>query len=124
MSGLRRQPLVLVGGTIILGLILVAVFAPLLAPYNPDAIDPAHILQPPSAAHWAGTDELGRDLYSRIVWGARPSLAVAFGIVFIAATAGTIVGCLCGVLGGIVDTIVMRVVELIMALPGLVIALA
>jgi peptide/nickel transport system permease protein len=116
--------LVVIGGAIIGFMIAVALFAPFLAPYDPNAVNPAHILEAPGAAHWAGTDELGRDLYSRVIWGARPSLAVAFGIVAIAATFGTVIGCVSGLLGGFVDTLVMRAVEIVMALPGLVIALA
>ncbi|MBV8600206.1 MAG: ABC transporter permease subunit [Candidatus Eremiobacteraeota bacterium] len=124
MNVLVRHRLAAAGASIVGVLVLVALFAPLLATYDPNGVNPAHILEAPSKAHWAGTDELGRDLYSRVVWGARPSLAVAFGIVSLAAVGGTILGCLSGLIGGIVDTLVMRVVEVVMALPGLVIALA
>lgn len=121
---IRQHVLASVGVLIIGAMIAIAVFAPILAPYDPNAVNSAHILEAPNAAHWAGTDELGRDLLSRVIWGARPSLAVAFGIVSIAAISGTIIGCLTGLVGGIIDTLVMRAVELVLALPGLVIALA
>jgi len=124
LAFIRRHALASAGAAIIATLILVAIFAPFLATYDPNTVNPAHILEAPSSAHWAGTDELGRDLFSRVIWGTRPSLAVAFGIVTIAAVIGTLFGCVTGLLGGVVDTIVMRAVELVMALPGLVIALA
>jgi peptide/nickel transport system permease protein len=121
---LQRRSLAAIGAGIVGAVMLMALSAPLWAPYDPNGVSAAHILEAPSRAHWAGTDELGRDLFSRVVWGARPSLAVAFGIVAIAAAGGTILGCLSGLIGGIIDTLVMRAVELVMALPGLVIALA
>jgi peptide/nickel transport system permease protein len=115
----------LVAALLILGsIVFVALFAGVVAPYSPNAIDAAHILEPPSWHHPAGTDEVGRDLFSRILFGARPSLLVAFSIVALASTGGVIVGCASGLAGGLIDTIVMRLVELVMALPGLVIALA
>jgi peptide/nickel transport system permease protein len=115
----------LVAGLAILGVVIgAALFAGLLAPYDPNAIAPAQILQPPSLRHVAGTDELGRDMFSRILYGARPSLLVAVAIVAIAATGGVIIGCASGLAGGLADTLVMRLVEIVMALPGLVIALA
>ena len=121
---ITRNP-ALAAAVIILGLIgLAAVFAGAIAPYSPNAIDTDHILNAPSWRHLAGTDEIGRDLFSRILYGARPSIMVAVTIVAIAICGGIVVGCASGLAGGAVDTLVMRLVEMVMALPGLVIALA
>lgn len=121
----RSAPPLLVAGALIVGaLTATAVLAPLLAPYDPNAIDPAAVFEPPSAAHWAGTDALGRDVLSRILHGARPSLAVAFGIVGIGVVFGALIGAGSALAGGAVDAFAMRLVEIAMALPGLVIALA
>jgi peptide/nickel transport system permease protein len=115
----------LAAGLLILGMVIAAaVLAGVLAPYAPNTPHPAQILEAPSWRHLAGTDELGRDMFSRILYGARPSLLVATSIVVIAATGGVLVGCASGLAGGIVDTGVMRLLEVVMALPGLVIALA
>lgn len=121
---LRNHPFLLAGGGIVMALIVAALLAPLLAPYDPIAVNALHILEPPSVRHWAGTDELGRDLFSRILWGARPSLSVAFGVVLIASLPGILIGCFSGLAGGLIDTLIMRLVDMIMSLPGLVIALA
>jgi len=108
----------------LVALVLLALAATVLSPYPPDAMDFNAILQPPSFSHWAGTDELGRDVLSRILHGARPSLLSACVIVAIGAAAGMILGCLSGVVGGVVDTAIMRIVDVALALPGLVIAMA
>lgn len=105
-------------------LAVAAVAAPLIAPHDPISINPSAVFEPPSAMHWAGTDALGRDVFSRILFGARASLAAAVGIVLIGLTGGTVLGLGAATLGGTVDAIVMRVSEIAMALPGLVIALA
>jgi len=115
----------LVAGIAILGLVIVAaLLAGVISPYAPNTPDPTQILQSPSWRHLAGTDELGRDLLSRILYGARPSLLVAVSIVLIGATGGVLIGCASGLVGGLIDTGVMRLLEVVMALPGLVIALA
>jgi peptide/nickel transport system permease protein len=101
-----------------------ALFAPWLTPYTPNAVDLNNVLQPPSWTHWAGTDELGRDLLTRILHGARPSVAAALGIVGIGTAFGLLIGTLSGLLSGWFDTIVMRLTDVVMALPGLVVALA
>ncbi len=121
---MRRGPLLLAAAGMTLALIAAALLAPLLAPYDPYAMSPAARLLPPSAAHWAGTDEIGRDLFSRLIWGARVSLSAALGIVAIAATLGTLIGGFSGLVGGWVDMAIMRVNDMVMALPGLVIGLA
>ena len=114
----------LIGVAILATIAAIAIAAPIVAPFGPDTIDSNAILQPPSIRHWAGTDEVGRDLLSRIMHGARPSLLVALGIVSIGATGGVLLGSLSGLQGGVIDALIMRVVEVAMALPGLVIALA
>ncbi len=123
---MKRKPnaTLLAGAAIVALMLLLALAAPWIAPYEPNAVSTAHILAPPGLKHWAGTDELGRDILSRVLHGARPSLAVAFGIVAIGVVLGVPIGALCGLVGGWLDTAVMRLVELVMALPGLVIALA
>lgn len=105
-------------------LTLAAFAAPLLAPYDPVAIDPLAVFSAPSSAHWAGTDALGRDVFSRILFGAQASLSAAFGIVVIGLAGGAVLGLGSATLGGAVDSVVMRASEIAMALPGLVIALA
>lgn len=112
------------GAAIVVLLVLLALAAPWIAPYEPNAVSTANILAPPGLKHWAGTDELGRDILSRVLHGARPSLAVAFGIVAIGVVLGVPIGAFCGLVGGWLDAAAMRLVELVMALPGLVIALA
>lgn len=121
---LRQRPLAAVSMVVLLTVILAALTAPLLTPYDPNQMDLNAILVPPSSAHWLGTDELGRDIFSRIVHGARPSLLAGFGIVLIGSLFGILIGCLSGLLGGWVDNIIMRFIDVMMALPGLVVALA
>ncbi|MBX8827825.1 ABC transporter permease subunit, partial [Ochrobactrum sp. SFR4] len=81
-------------------------------------------LAPPSATHWFGTDEVGRDLFSRVIYGARASCGAAFMIVLISMSIGVLIGCLSGVLGGRIDTGIMRLMDVVMALPALVLAMA
>lgn len=104
--------------------IFCAIAAPWLSPAPPDLIAPADRLLPPSAAHWLGTDELGRDLMSRLLYGARLSLATAAGIVLIGAIIGVTIGAIAALMGGVVDIVTMRIIEVIMALPSLLIGLA
>jgi peptide/nickel transport system permease protein len=121
---LRRQPLGLAAAFVLLLVVVCAVFAPWIAPYNPDAIDLASRLQPPSASHWAGTDEIGRDLLSRLIHGARASLGVGFGIVLIGASLGIAIGSVAGYLGGVTDAVIGRIVDILLAMPAMVVALA
>lgn len=120
----RRSPLTLVGAAIIILVMIMIIFAPWIAPYNPDKISLTSRLLPPSAAHWFGTDEVGRDLYSRVIYGARASCGAAFMIVLISMSIGVLIGCFSGVLGGRVDTGIMRLMDVVMALPALVLAMA
>lgn len=121
---LARNPAAMMGLVILLVLIFAAVFAPVLATYDPYQQDLARRLQPPSAAHWFGTDDLGRDIYSRIIHGARITLYIAFLAAAIAGPIGLIVGATAGYIGGWVDTLAMRVVDVFLSFPGLILALA
>jgi peptide/nickel transport system permease protein len=121
---LRGNPLAMAGLIVILALILVALAAPLLAPIGPNAQDLARRLMPPSAQHWLGTDELGRDIYSRLVHGSRITLFISFLVAAIAAPIGLLVGTTAGYCGGLIDAALMRLTDIFLALPGLVLALA
>ena len=110
-----------VGSTV---LILVGLFAPWLAPYDPIASDVANALQAPSAAHWAGTDQLGRDVFSRIIVATQLDLAIAVSAVSISFVLGAVIGALCGYTGGRLDRSVGRFVDVLMAFPLFVLAMA
>ncbi len=114
-----------VGGLILIGMfILMALAAPLIAPYSPDATHFGEAFHPPSGAHWLGTDELGRDLLSRIIYGARGSLLSAVLIVALGLIVGVPVGLVSGYYGGWMDEVLMRIVDAGLAFPGLVLAMA
>jgi peptide/nickel transport system permease protein len=113
-----------VGGAIVLLWAAVAVLAPAIAPYDPIAQDLNATLQPPSAAHWLGTDNFGRDILSRIIWGTRIDLQMGvFGVVF-PFIIGTTIGALSGYFGGVLDMLLMRLVDVIIAFPFLVLIIA
>ncbi len=112
-------------GMIITGILcLVAIAAPLIVPYDPQAIDTWHILEAPSAAHWLGTDSLGRDCFSRLVYGARISLLVGFVAVGIATVTGTVAGALAGYYGGWTDGFIMRLVDIMLCFPSIFLIMA
>jgi peptide/nickel transport system permease protein len=119
-----RNKLSVLGAVTVLLLIILSLFASLIAPYDPTAIDVHNVLSPPSKEHPLGTDELGRDLLSRIIWGSRVSLKVGFIAVGIAITAGIIIGAISGFYGGLVDTILMRFVDIMLAFPTFFLILA
>jgi len=122
---IRQYRLPLVGIAILLVFIMCAVFAPLLAPHDPAQLSLVSRLSPPSAAHWFGTDELGRDVLSRTIYGARISLAVAVAVVSLSLVLGLMLGALAGFYGGITDTIVnIYVSNAFLALPGILFAVA
>ncbi|MDI6823035.1 MAG: ABC transporter permease [Bacillota bacterium] len=102
---------------------MLSLLAPWLAPFDPLAVNPAHRLQPPNRAHLLGTDQLGRDVLSRLMWGGQLSLTVGLIAVSIELSAGTVVGLASGYLGGTVDAVVMRLCDVMLAVPGLVLAL-
>ena len=118
------NPLAVIGLLIILTLIATALFAPQIAPYDPVAANLANRLQPLSTVHWFGTDEMGRDIFSRIVWGSRLTLYVILLVAVIAAPVGILVGTVSGYFGGIIDTVLMRITDIFLAFPKLILALA
>lgn len=120
----RRSPLSLLGGILFLGFILTAALAPYIAPYNPFKINLTGAFQPPSKEHLFGTDELGRDILSRILWGCRISLRVGVTVVAISLCIGTVLGGIAGYVGGLADEIIMRFTDLVLAFPSIVLALA
>ena len=121
---LLRDPAVLGGAGIVILFALLALAAPLLAPHDPSAIDPVHRLQGPSPRALLGTDALGRDLFSRMVFGARWSLGAAVLTTGLVLALGVMVGVAAGYLGGLVDAVLMRIVVALLAFPGLLLALA
>ncbi|MET3590195.1 peptide/nickel transport system permease protein [Bartonella silvatica] len=114
----------LLGMSIILIVILCAIFAPWIATHDIASNDLIHRLQPPSMVHYFGTDELGRDIFSRLVFGSRITLYIVFLTTIIVGPIGLVVGTISGYLGGWVDTVFMRIVDVFLAFPGLILALA
>jgi peptide/nickel transport system permease protein len=119
-----RNKLSVLGTITILLLIMVAALAPFLAPYDPTSIDVHHVLSPPNLKHPLGTDELGRDLLSRIIWGSRISLKVGFVAVGISVLIGIVIGALAGFYGGLIDATLMRFVDIMLAFPTFFLILA
>jgi peptide/nickel transport system permease protein len=120
---LRGNPVSLFGLVLVIGLIVVAVAAPLIASYDPIALDPKNRLLPPSAANWFGTDDGGRDVFSRVVFGTRYSLLAAVVVLALAVTVGTTVGLVAGFAGGKIDEALMRLTDMFLAFPALVLAM-
>ena len=120
----RRNTLAVTGLLVILLLVAASVLAPLLATADPGAQNLANRLAFPSAAHWLGTDELGRDVYSRLLYGGRITLGMVVTVVLLVAPLGLFVGCLAGYLGGWADRVLMRVTDVFLAFPQLILALA
>ena len=121
---LRRQPLAAGGAAIVAGLIAAALLAPVLAPSDPFEQNLYQRLAPPSLSNPLGTDEFGRDIFSRILYGARISLRIGIVCIVIALTSGTLIGVTAGYFGGAVDTALMRVVDLMLAFPSILLAIA
>ena len=118
-----HHPRGLFGAAIIFLLIVAALFAPVLTPYDPAVQDMMGRLQPPSATHWFGSDEFGRDIFARLVYGARTTLYIIALVTVIVAPVGLLIGVCAGYLGGLADEILMRITDVFLALPGLVLAL-
>ena len=124
MSGLAKNPSLAVGGAIVAILIVAALFGPEIAHRDPLAIDLASALAAPSLAHPFGCDALGRDVFARVMWGARLSLGVSTSVVFLSLIVGGLIGGASALAGGRVDNLVMRAVDIVLAFPGILLAIA
>ncbi|MEI7916822.1 MAG: ABC transporter permease [Methylophilaceae bacterium] len=124
MNAIIKNPLALAGLMIIAIISFMAIFAPLITPFDPDAINVKSILLSPSSAHWMGTDGLGRDVYSRMLFGARISLLVGIVAVGIATVIGIVLGAISGFYRGWVDTVIMRLVDVMLSIPTFFLILA
>ncbi|HYO87578.1 MAG TPA: ABC transporter permease [Candidatus Limnocylindrales bacterium] len=121
---LRTNPLMTAGMVLVIVWITVAILAPVIAPFDPLAQNVANRLQPPNGTHWFGTDELGRDLFTRVLYGGRITIPAGLLVVIIGGFIGVGVGAVAGFLGGIADEIIMRLSELFMAFPTIILAMA
>ncbi|NRS49114.1 nickel transporter permease [Brevibacillus sp. HB2.2] len=121
---LRKNKLAMVGGCIVIFYIAIALLAPFIAPHDPYEIDLVNKLKSPSSDHWMGTDDKGRDVLSRLLYGTQLSMSVGFVAVFIGAFFGIILGLLSGYYGGWVDTIISRIIDVLLAFPGILLSLA
>jgi peptide/nickel transport system permease protein len=121
---IRRNRLAMSGALVVAVLFLISLLAQVIVPYDPNAINAWTVLSPPSWQHWFGTDELGRDVLSRIIFGARISLKVGFVAVGIAVSIGTVVGLVSGYYSGLVDTVMMRFVDIMLCFPAFFLILA
>lgn len=121
---LRRNPLVLIGLLLIIGYVVVGFTAPQIAPRDPMKQDVSNRLKPPSADFAFGTDELGRDIFTRVLYGARITIPAGVLVVVIGSALGTLVGAVAGYVGGLWDEIIMRLTELFMAFPTIILAMA
>ncbi|GAA5165651.1 ABC transporter permease [Viridibacterium curvum] len=121
---LFRNPLAVAGLAVILGLLLLAAFAPWIATHNPVAQDLSNTLKAPDATHWFGTDEYGRDIFSRLVYGSRITLYIIALVTVVVGPVGLAVGVVSGYFGGWIDTLFMRITDIFISFPGLVLALA
>jgi peptide/nickel transport system permease protein len=120
----RRRPLGAIGAVVVAIMIAVALSAPVIAPYDPLAVDFGAMLSPPSGAHWLGTDSFGRDVLSRLIYGSRTALIVGFGAAFIGATAGAVLGVGSAYFRGWIDLILQRFMDIFISFPLIILALA
>jgi peptide/nickel transport system permease protein len=121
---LLANPLAFLGFLVVIALVLIAAFAPVIATHDPYAQDLARALQPISTMHWFGTDEFGRDVFSRLIYGARTTLYITILVTVVVAPIGFVIGATAGYLGGWVDVVLMRVTDIFLSFPSLVLALA
>lgn len=121
---LKKSPLTMFGLGIIVLVCVASVCAAWIAPYNPDAIDLTHRLAAPSLQHLFGTDEVGRDIFSRVLFGGQQSVGVGLFVAFTSSLIGSIVGCFSGVIGGRIDSVVMRAMDIMLSVPSLVLTMA
>ncbi|HCU68354.1 MAG TPA: D,D-dipeptide ABC transporter permease, partial [Desulfomicrobium sp.] len=121
---LSRNPSAVMGGVVIAAMVLLAVGAPLLAPHDPVKLSLGERLMAPGAAHLFGTDELGRDIFSRVLFGARISLSIGLLVITVAGVTGALIGATSGYFGGKIDNVIMRLMDVILSFPSLILALA
>ena len=121
---LARNPSAVIGGVIIAVMVLLAVGAPLLAPFDPVRLSLPDRLLAPGATHYFGTDELGRDIFSRVMFGARISLSIGLLVIAVAGITGALIGATSGYFGGRTDNVIMRFMDVILSFPSLILALA
>mgnify|MGYP005814310603 CR=1 FL=1 len=121
---IKKNPGFCVFSLLALAVIAVAVLAPVLATHDPNEAVLANAVQPPSAEHWFGTDRMGRDLFSRVLYGARTSLTASLSLVCIIMVAGTLLGIVAGYFGGVLDAVIMRISDMMISFPGMVLAIA
>ena len=120
----RRRPLGAIGAAVVVVMIGVALTAPLIAPYDPVAVDFGAMLAPPSASHWLGTDSFGRDVLSRLIYGSQTALIVGFGAAFVGATAGAVLGVGSAYFRGWIDLLLQRFMDIFISFPLIILALA
>lgn len=121
---LWRNPLVLIGLIVVIFWLFIAVAAPAISPFHPKQQQVVNKFQSPNEVHLMGTDELGRDIFSRVLWGAQTTIPAGFAVVVIGSILGTVIGAIAGYVGGWVDEILMRLTELFMAFPTIILAMA
>lgn len=121
---LKQSPSAMIGLTVFAILVLIAVFADVIAPYKFDQINVLNAFAPPSAEHWCGTDRVGRDIFSRLVIGARYSLTLGLSATILGTIAGMFFGAIAGYCGGVVDDLIMRFTDIIQSIPGMVLNVA
>ena len=123
MTFVRRHPTIVIGGALLLIMVLIAILAPFLATVDPTALAPAKRTREPSSIYWFGTDMLGRDVYSRVIYGARISLLVGFAVALTSSVIGTFIGLVSGFIR-VLDSVVMRVMDGLMSIPPILLAIA
>lgn len=124
IRALRLSPSAWTGAFMLATFVLAGLLGPLIAPHDPTALDLAHRFQPPSGDHWLGTDKNGHDTLSQLLWGARSALIISISVVTICAFNGVIIGTVAGYARGLVDDVIMRVVDILMAFPGILLNIA
>lgn len=124
LAKLSREPLGMFGFIVLFLLVVVAIFAPLIAPYSPTAQNLSNALKPPSWNHWAGTDEFGRDILSRLIFGTRITVQTVLAVTVIVGPLGMLIGIVAGFVGGRTDAILMRITDIVLSFPSLILALA
>ena len=123
LSMFRANKAALLGLIMILLIVLMSIFAPLIARYDPNALDLTSMRKAPSWEHWFGTDDMGRDVFARVVYGSRTSLMIGFVPSLISLVLGTVLGLMAGYLGKVADELIMRLADVVLAFPSLLLAM-